>query len=135
MRIGGAADVQCGVHRLAGEGRCCIANQRHMVSQFHTDATRGLDAGISNHPDDDKFLVTMAPEQMVQIRVWETTRTPMLLDEDIVRLELEIVVKGASPRIFREDLVLVPRLLIRGRVFPTFVLEWLRSLVGYKEDP
>jgi len=59
----------------------------------------------------------------------------MLLDEDIVRLELEIVVKGASPRIFREDLVVGPRLLIRGRVFPTFVLEWLPSAVGYKEDP
>jgi hypothetical protein len=59
----------------------------------------------------------------------------MLLDEDIARLELEIVVKGAAPRIFREDLVLVTRLLIWGRVFPTFVLEWLPSAVGYEEDP
>ena len=59
----------------------------------------------------------------------------MLRDEDIARLELEIVVKGASPRIFREDLALVPRLLIGGRVFSTFVLEWLPSAVGYKEDP
>jgi hypothetical protein len=55
----------------------------------------------------------------------------MLLDEDIARLELKIVVKGASPAIFREDLVLVPRLLIGGRVLPTFVLEWLPSAVRY----
>ena len=59
----------------------------------------------------------------------------MLLDQDVTRLELEIVVKGASPRIFREDLALVSRLLIGGRVFPTFVLKWLGFLVGYKEDP
>jgi hypothetical protein len=59
----------------------------------------------------------------------------MLLDEDIARLELEIIVKGASPRIFREDLAVVPGLLIGRRVFPTFVLKWLPSAVGYKEDP
>src|ERR1700704_6551369 len=58
----------------------------------------------------------------------------MLPDDDITRLQLKIVVKGAAPRIFREDLALVPRQLIRGGVFPTVVLAWLRSAVGYKED-
>ena len=54
----------------------------------------------------------------------------MLRDEDIARLDLEIIVKGASPGIFRKDLAVVPGLLIGGRVFPTFVLEWLPSAVG-----
>src|SRR3977135_550243 len=58
----------------------------------------------------------------------------MLPDDDITGLQLKIVVKSASPRIFREDLALVPRQLIWGRVFPTVVLAWLRSAVGYKED-
>src|ERR1700687_3817634 len=58
----------------------------------------------------------------------------MLPDDDITGFGLEIVVKSASPRVFREDLDLVPRQLIRGGVFPTVVFPWLRSAVGYKED-
>ena len=46
----------------------------------------------------------------------------MFLGKDIARLELEIVVKCVTPRIFREDLVLVPSLLIGRGVFPTVVL-------------
>jgi len=58
----------------------------------------------------------------------------MFLDEDIARLELEIVVKRTTPSIFREDLVLVPCLLIGHGVFPTVVLALLPSAVGNKED-
>ena len=58
----------------------------------------------------------------------------MLPDDDITWLGLEIVVKSASPGIFREDLARVPRQLIGGGVFPAVVLSWLPSAVGYKED-
>jgi len=35
----------------------------------------------------------------------------MFLDQDIARLELEIVVEATAPSVFHEDLVLVSRLL------------------------
>ena len=57
----GTIDVHGGMHRLVGVGSGSVANQGHMVSQFHSDAACGLNAGISQQSNEDDLFVTVVP--------------------------------------------------------------------------
>lgn len=61
-----------GVHRLVGESRRGVANQRDVIAELHGVARGGLDAGIGEQSDHDHMRDALLFQQHVEVGVGES---------------------------------------------------------------
>jgi hypothetical protein len=79
---------------------------------------------MRDESDDDELMDAVFLELQIQIRVGETTGTPMLLGNDFARLRLELAADLAAPRAVFEGLSQPGCLLNRRNVLPGLVVAW-----------
>src|SRR5271156_5540103 len=97
-----------GVHRLMAEGGGGVPDQRDVISELHAEAAGRFDARVGDHADQDDMTNAVLLELHVEIGVGKAARSPMLVDNDIARPGLEVVMERSTPTVFGEDLRVGP---------------------------
>jgi len=97
-------DVESGVHLLIRVTRGRVFHHRDLVAKLSAIAYGRLHTRMRDEFDDDELMDAVFLELQIQIRVGETTGTPMLLGNDFARLRLELAADLAAPRAVFEGL-------------------------------
>ena len=98
MALIARSDVESGVHLLIRVTRGRVFHHRDLVAKLSTIAYGRLHTRMRDESDDDELMYAVFLELQIQIRVRETTGTPMLLGNDFARLRLEFLADLATPR-------------------------------------
>jgi hypothetical protein len=77
--------------------RRCILHHCHMVSEFGCITNGRFDASMGDKPNDDQLAYAVLPQQKIQVRVGESTGTPMLGGDNLTRLGAELGPDFATP--------------------------------------
>ena len=93
MSEGRPIDLVRRMHRLVADGRRRILHEGDVVAEFHTETAGRLDAGIRQHADDDDLFDPQLFQLVVEVCVRETALRPVLFDNDVALLGLEIIVR------------------------------------------
>jgi hypothetical protein len=72
-------------------------------------------------------------ELQVEIGVGKAARSPMLVDNDIARPGLEVVMERSAPTVVGEDLRVGPGELVRRGIVKGDVIAGLSAMVRHKE--
>ena len=96
MREGRPVDLRC-VHGFATEGGGGILDQGDVIPEFHAEAAGRFDTRVRNHADQDDVANAVLLELKIEIGIREAARSPMLPDNDIARLGLEVIMNRADP--------------------------------------
>src|SRR5208337_4815459 len=104
-----------------------------VIPELHAEAAGRLDAGVGDHTDQDDATNAVLLELQIEIGVGEAARSPMLVDNDIARLGLEVIVERTAPTIFGEHLPVSRGELIRRGIVEGDVVAGLPSMVRHKE--
>src|ERR1044071_495648 len=115
-------DVQGGVHVILGVARGRVLHHGHVVAQLGGEAHGGLDAGVSDQPDDDELVYAVLLELQIEVGIGEGAGAPMLLDDDLARSRHEVAAELAAPGAVCEHLALPACLLDRGDVLPGLIV-------------
>jgi hypothetical protein len=83
-------DVESGVHLFIRVVRGRVFYRRDLEAQLSGITNRGLHTRVCYESHDDELMDAMFLELQTQIRVGETTGTPMLEGHDFARLRLEL---------------------------------------------
>ena len=78
--------VESGVHLLIRVTRRRIFHHRDFIAELSRITNSCLHTRLCDEPHDDELMDAMFLELQIQIRVGETTGTPMLLGDDFARL-------------------------------------------------
>src|SRR3954451_18793423 len=86
-----------GMHRLVAEGGGRILHQGDVIAELGGKSAGRLDARIGDHANNDHVAYAELLQLQVQIGVGEPTGVPVLVDDDVIGLRLEVVVERAAP--------------------------------------
>ena len=115
-------DVESGVHLLIRVICRRVFYHRDLVAKLNGITNSCLDTGMGYQSHDDELIDSVSSELRIQIRVSETTRTPVLQGHHIAGLRLEFESDLAAPRAVFEGLVRPRCLLNRRDVLPALVV-------------
>src|ERR1700754_495183 len=127
-------DVKSSVHFNIRIIRSRVSYHCDLVAKFNGETNRCLHARMRDESHDDESMDTVFLELQIQIRVGETTGTPMLLDHDFARLRLELAADFATPRAVLKRLVQPSCLLHWSNVLPSLIVAWTVSTMQRIED-
>src|SRR6202035_4226697 len=107
---------------------------RDLVAKLRAITNSGLHTSVRDESRDNDLMDAVFLELQIQIRVGETTGTPMFLGNDFARLRHELVADLAAPGAVFEGLSR-PGCLLNGRnVLPSFVVARAVSMMQSVED-
>jgi hypothetical protein len=133
MSEGRSIDLVRRMHRLPAEGRRRILHESDVVAEFHAETAGRFDAGIRQHANDDNLVDPKLFQLVVEVGVRETALRPVLFDNDVALLRLEIIVKRPAPRIFGKRLALARGNLCMVRMLPFRVIARLPTMMRHEK--
>ncbi|BCG58589.1 hypothetical protein PUR_20140 [Paenibacillus sp. URB8-2] len=104
MGEGRAVDVMRRMHRLPAKGRCRILDKGDVVAELHPEPCGRFNARIREHSNNYDFADAVHFQLVIEVRVCKSALRPMLLDDNVAILRLEIGMKLAAPGAFGKGL-------------------------------
>jgi hypothetical protein len=80
--VGRSVDGVRGMHRFSAQVGGRVLHQGDVVAELHRKAPCRLDAGVGDHADDDHALNAELLELLVEVRVGEPARPPVLVHDE-----------------------------------------------------